>query len=71
MKDKMTPIEQAVVGQHFTDVPDITFRELLDALVNNELPEDCSVWEPFEFWDENFLADHLRNLATAIQERQQ
>ena len=68
----MTRIERRLVGQHFTDTPDnLTFRQLLDALVNDELPEDCYVWAGVEDMGNVELADHLRNLANALQEEDQ
>lgn len=54
-----------VLGQFLSEYPDwLTPRETLEAIRHGD--DEVIIWEPFEHWDYDELADHIEEVAQSI-----
>ena len=49
-----------------SDLGDNTHNQFYDALCDNVIPDDVSVWEPVEHYEANDLLGHIENLALSF-----
>lgn len=64
----MRPIELAVLDQHLGEYdPSLTFEEILETMGEEN---GAAIWEPFEYWNTDDLAEHMRGIVFCFDEYQ-
>jgi hypothetical protein len=50
---------------YVSDLGDNTYNEFYDSLCDGVIPDDVSIWSPFEHCDADDLIEHIENLTLA------
>ncbi len=63
---KLTPIQLTTLDNHLGEYnSDLTFEEILETMGEEN---GAAIWEPFEYWDTDFLAEHMRGIVASYEQ---
>jgi hypothetical protein len=65
MLELNTQLEAFILSNYLSDYPEnCNFNEVLTLLEDDS--DDITVWEPFEYWDKEVLADHINDMCIEL-----
>jgi hypothetical protein len=59
-------LEQEALALVLSDVEGLNYGDVMESLENGEFPDDLLVWEPFENYQPNELAETLEGFYDAL-----
>lgn len=64
--NNISTLERIILGEFFNGFPDQIKH--VDDVLNNIESADVSVWPPYESWDKDDLANHIRNIISVVKD---
>lgn len=61
-------VQEFAIGITFADLGGLTYDAIMESLSDDIIPEECSVWAPFEWQDAKTLLETIENMEMVLED---